>query len=83
MLGTVYLALCWVVIGKTIGQQVMGLRVLSASGRRLRPLQALARAGFCVLFAIGLLWVVISRRNLAVWDIFLRTRVTYDWTAAR
>ena len=83
VVGTVYLALCWVVTGKTIGQQVMGLRVLSASGRRLRLLQALARGVFCVMFAIGLLWVVVSRRNLAVWDILLRTRVTYDWTSSR
>jgi uncharacterized RDD family membrane protein YckC len=39
----------------------------------------LARALLCVVFPVGLLWVVVSRRNRAVHDIALSTAVIYDW----
>jgi uncharacterized RDD family membrane protein YckC len=75
-----YLAIAGWVNGRSYGQHVMGLRVTTQRGDRLRMLRALLRAAVCVGFPIGLLWVVVSRRNAAVHDLLLRTRVTYDWT---
>jgi uncharacterized RDD family membrane protein YckC len=74
-----YLAItCWV-NGRSYGQHVMGLRVTTQRGDRLQFPHALMRAGVCVGFPIGLLWVVVSRRNAAVHDLLLHTRVIYDW----
>jgi uncharacterized RDD family membrane protein YckC len=57
----------------------MGLRVVNGRGRRMRPWTAVLRAGFCVLFPIGLFWVVVSPQNRSVQDVVLRTQVRYDW----
>jgi hypothetical protein len=48
-------------------------------GRRLGPLRSLMRAGFCVVFPIGLFWCVISPERRSVQDLVLWTRVVYDW----
>jgi hypothetical protein len=40
---------------------------------------ALVRAAFCVVFAVGLFWVLISGANRSVQDVVLRTSVVYDW----
>ena len=41
--------------------------------------RAVARAVLCLLFPIGLLWVVVSRRNASVQDLLVRSAVAYDW----
>ena len=80
-LGTLglYLAMCWWVIGRTYGGQVMGLRVVGRRGARPSLPVALLRAAMCVLFPIGLFWVVVSARNKSVQDLVVRTSVIYDW----
>jgi hypothetical protein len=40
---------------------------------------ALVRAAFCVIFPIGLLWVLFSGQNRSLQDLVLRTSVIYDW----
>ena len=42
---------------------------------------ALARAMFCAVFPLGLLWTAVSRENRSVADLLLRTSVVYDWLA--
>jgi uncharacterized RDD family membrane protein YckC len=74
-----YLWSAWSSTGRTIGKQVMGLRVVNAEGRLLRPLSALLRAILCVVFPIGLLWCVVSQGNRSAQDVLLRTSVIYDW----
>jgi len=76
-----YLSFMWGSRGRSFGKDLLGLRVLQGDGRRLRPLRSLGRAVF-VTFLGGpsLLWVAVSRRNLAVHDIVLRTAVVYDWS---
>ena len=37
------------------------------------------RAALCVVFPIGLAWVVVSRQNRSLQDTVLRTSVVYDW----
>ena len=62
-----------------MGKQLAGLRVVDRVGRRLSVWRALARAVLYVLFPIGLLWVLASRRNASAQDLVVRTVVVYDW----
>jgi uncharacterized RDD family membrane protein YckC len=78
VVGVVYLAVAWSITGRTYGDHVMGLRVVSGRGLRLRALRSLVRALLCVGFPVGLLWcATTSRRSLQ--DAVLRTSVIYDW----
>lgn len=74
-----YLAAGWAVAGRTPGKQFAGLRVVRVCGRPLTAGRALLRAALCVLFPLGLLWVLISRRNASLQDLLVRTAVLYDW----
>jgi hypothetical protein len=35
----------------------------------------------CVMFPLGLLWAVFSRRRRSLQDILVRSAVVYDWAA--
>jgi uncharacterized RDD family membrane protein YckC len=74
-----YLAVGWASTGRTVGAQMMGLRVVNRAGQRMRFIGAFGRALVCALFPIGLFWCAISRSNRSVADILLRTSVIYDW----
>lgn len=76
---TIYLAVGWVTSGRTPGDQVVGLRVVRSGARLMGLGRALLRGLLCVLFPIGLLWCVVSRRRASVQDLLLRTSVVYDW----
>ena len=73
----VYLVGCWSVSGCTIGAVVMGLRVVGRRKPRLGTVVALLRAISCVLFPVGLLWVVVDRRRRSLQDIVFGSRVLY------
>ncbi len=79
---TCYLGLAWATTGRTYGDRLLGLRVVSSRGRRIRPLVALVRAVLCVFVPILLFWVVFSRENRSAVDVLLRTSVVYDWASA-
>jgi uncharacterized RDD family membrane protein YckC len=79
----VYFAVSWRVTGRTYGDEVLGLRVVNFRGERMRWAGAALRALCCVVFPIGLLWVLLSPRNRSVQDAVLRTSVIYDWPSAR
>jgi uncharacterized RDD family membrane protein YckC len=68
--------------GRTVGMQVLGLRLVGASGEPVGPAHALLRAVCCVAFPAGLLWVLVSRRNASVQDLLVRSAVVYDWAYA-
>jgi uncharacterized RDD family membrane protein YckC len=76
---TLYLALAWMVTGRTYGDHLMGLRVVDRSGGRLHLVRALLRALLCAVFPLGLLWTAVNSRNHSVQDILIRTSVMYDW----
>lgn len=75
----VYLTLAWWLSGRSYGCLVMGLRVVNYRGARLGLVSALARALFCAIVPIGLVWVAVSRGNRSLQDMVLRTSVIYDW----
>jgi uncharacterized RDD family membrane protein YckC len=74
-----YLSVAWSTTGRSYGCHLMGLRVVSRRGRRLRPHIALLRAALCSLFPIGLLWCAGGREHRSLQDLVLRTSVIYDW----
>jgi uncharacterized RDD family membrane protein YckC len=74
----VYFAITWAVVGGTYGDRLLGLRVTGDEGARLRWARCAVRALLCVLFPIGLLWVLVSAENRSVQDVVLRTSVVYD-----
>ncbi|HEV3351689.1 MAG TPA: RDD family protein [Acidimicrobiales bacterium] len=80
LLLTTYLAWGWASTGRTPGKALVGLRVVTAGGKPLALLRAIARAALCA--AVGpvlLAWVLVSRRNAGVHDLLLSTAVIYDW----
>ena len=77
---TLYLTACWITIGRTYGDHLLGLRVVDRRGRRLRPVLAFVRAVLYVLFPIGLFWIVLSRDSRSLQDVLLRSSVVYDWS---
>ena len=56
----------------------IGLRVVGRRSQRVRLPVGLLRAIGCVLFPVGLLWVVIDRQRRSLQDIVFRTRVVYS-----
>jgi uncharacterized RDD family membrane protein YckC len=75
----VYLTLAWWIGGRTIGNRVMGLQVVSRDGGGLGFFRALARAVLCVVFPVGLLWSVVDPARRSLQDLVLRTKVVYNW----
>jgi uncharacterized RDD family membrane protein YckC len=74
-----YLALSWAATGRSVGKQLGGLRVVDRAGRRLALWRSFTRAVLYVLFPVGLLWVLASRRNASLQDLIVGTAVVYDW----
>lgn len=76
----IYTTACWGATGRTYGNLVMGLRVVSAGEWRLGWVRALLRSVFYVFLPIGLMWVAIDRKLRSVQDLALHTTVVYDWS---
>lgn len=76
-----YLTATWGTSGRSYGKHLLGLRVLGPFGR-LRLGGAFVRATLCVVFPVGVAWVLLSRHNRSLQDVALRTSVIYDWLGA-
>jgi uncharacterized RDD family membrane protein YckC len=74
-----YLTFGWTASGRTLGMQVMGLRVVNLAGGPLNGVRGFARAVLCATFPVGLLWCAINPRRLALHDLLVRSSVVYDW----
>jgi len=79
LLAIVYLTIAWSGTGRSIGKRMAGLRVHGGSGAQLGTGRAAARAALYVVFPIGFLWVLVSRKNKSLYDVLLATAVVYDW----
>jgi uncharacterized RDD family membrane protein YckC len=78
-LAVIYFGYLWTTTGRTLGEQILGLRTVTEHGSRVPWLRAYVRACLTVAFPVGLLWIVISRKNASVQDLLCRTAVIYDW----
>jgi uncharacterized RDD family membrane protein YckC len=78
-LNAVYWTVFWHYGGRTIGNLIMGLRVVNRHGQQMGWWTSLLRAMFCTVFPFGLLWSIVSGANRSVQDVVLRTNVIYDW----
>jgi uncharacterized RDD family membrane protein YckC len=78
----VYLTGGWWSIGRTLGKQMLGLRVVRSDGRPLGFWRALFRAVLCASFFPALLLALVNRRNRGLEDVACGTVVTYDWLPA-
>jgi uncharacterized RDD family membrane protein YckC len=74
-----YLTAGWWSTGRTLGKQIIGLRVARSDGSPLRFLRALFRALLCASFFPVLLLALVNRRNQGLEDVVFGTVVTYDW----
>ena len=79
VLNVVYWTVGWATGGRTVGNLILGVRVVNFRGERVRWAGAFVRALFCTLFVPGLLWVIVSGTNRSVQDVVLRTSVIHDW----
>lgn len=79
VLNWLYWTVCWATSGRTLGNIVMGLRVVNFRGNRMTWGGAAIRSLFCTTFPIGLFWSIISGANRSVQDVVMRTSVIYDW----
>jgi uncharacterized RDD family membrane protein YckC len=79
----VYVVVGTTITGRTVGKAIVGLKVVSRSGRHVGPGAALVRVLVfplsLSLFAIGLLLIVLRRDHRALHDLIARTAVVYDW----
>ena len=78
-LNWIYWSICWATSGRTVGNLIMGIRVVNIHGNRLGIWLAMVRSAFCTLLPIGLAWVIVSHTNRSIQDAALRTSVIYDW----
>jgi uncharacterized RDD family membrane protein YckC len=81
VLGIIYLAGSWSTSGRTVGDQLLGLRVEGRGGERLHILRSLLRACICVFFALGLLVAAVDRNRRSLADFLVGSIVVYDWSS--
>jgi uncharacterized RDD family membrane protein YckC len=77
-----YCAVSWRLAGRTIGQALLGLRVIHTNGQPLRAPACVLRAAGYLLSAIlllGFIWVCFDRRRQGFHDKIARSLVIYDW----
>jgi uncharacterized RDD family membrane protein YckC len=75
-----YLVTSWASTGRTVGAQVLGLCVVTERGELISTGRAIVRALLCVTIGgPGLVWVLVSRKNAAIYDLLCHTAVVYDW----
>lgn len=72
----------WATNGRSVGQGLMGVRVLDRNDRFPSWKLAALRAAFCVIFPLGIAWILVSRTNRSVQDVVVRTSVIHDWSSA-
>src|SRR5206468_2103616 len=79
-LGVMVLSTAWSGSGRTVGDDVVGLRVVTASGGEVGSSRAFVRAVLVVATGgLVLLTALVSRRNNGIHDWLCRTAVVYDW----
>jgi uncharacterized RDD family membrane protein YckC len=82
LLLVVVLTLAWSGSGRTIGNNVVGLRVVREDGSTPTWRRSAVRAVVVVAFhVVAMGWILVSRKNAGLHDLLCRTAVVYDWRA--
>jgi uncharacterized RDD family membrane protein YckC len=80
-----YYIFFWTANGQTLGNYVMGIRVVRLDGHRMNPLGGLLRLlgyALCIAsFGIGFLWCLVDDRRMGWHDKLATTCVIYAWHA--
>jgi uncharacterized RDD family membrane protein YckC len=81
----IYVVFFWLLVDKTMGQALLGLRVVRVDGRSLKIGAAFRRVlgmyiSILPLF-LGFLWVLVDDRRQGWHDKIADTVVVYDWEA--
>jgi uncharacterized RDD family membrane protein YckC len=80
----VVFTIAWSGSGRTVGNGVVGLRVVTERGTPPGWARALVRACFLVVLVVpAMLWILVSRKNAGLHDLLCRTAVIYDWRPRR
>jgi uncharacterized RDD family membrane protein YckC len=79
VIAILYFTLTWGGTGRSTGKRMAGLRLTGRDGRPIGAARAFLRATLRVVFPIGFLWLLFSRRNRSLYDTLLATDVVYDW----
>ena len=83
VIGVVLLSSAWSGSGRAPGMGVVGLRVVGKDGGRLSYGREFWRAVLAVsTFGLGVLWVLVSRKNKSLYDIVCGSGVVYAWRPA-
>ena len=72
----------WSGSGRAPGMGLIGLRVVGRDGGQLPSLRAFWRAVLGVLtLGLGILWVLVSKKNQSLYDVICGSAVVYEWRA--
>jgi uncharacterized RDD family membrane protein YckC len=82
-----YYVLCWTLVSQTIGQRIVGVRVINIDGHDTGFRRSVVRViGYALCFlslGIGFLWVLIDNRRMGWHDKLAQTCVVYSWKAVQ
>ena len=82
-IGVALLWSAWSGSGRAPGMAVLGLRVVARNGGRLSSGRAFWRAVLAVpTLGLGVLWVLVSKKNRSLYDVICGSAVMYDWRAS-
>ena len=80
-----YYAFFWFFVGMTIGNAVMGIRIVRTNGKRVGPIRTLVRLiGYVIAlipFGLGFFWILIDDRRQGWHDKLAGTFAVYAWEA--
>jgi uncharacterized RDD family membrane protein YckC len=83
VIGVLLLSAAWSGSGRAPGMAIVGLRVVGKDGGPLSPGRAFWRALLAVpTLGLGVLWVLVSKRNKSLYDMLCGSAVVYAWRPA-
>ncbi|MFI5047719.1 MAG: RDD family protein [Acidimicrobiia bacterium] len=76
----VVLTIAWSGSGRTLGNTLVGLRVVREDGSTVTWLRSAVRAVVVLAFhVVAMGWILVSKKNAGLHDLVCRTTVVYDW----